>query len=87
MYNQINDNLDFSSHAVKNLECKSLDEYENLHLTLKYTPRSKLGHLSSRACFNCYYPRNGHVLDIPRPLLADEDTETYKEKCLRPIID
>lgn len=43
MFSQINDDIDFSSQTVKDLQCESLNEYENLHLTLKYTRESKLG--------------------------------------------
>lgn len=52
---------------------------------LNHTLDAGLGLLPTRACFNCYYPPSGHILDLPKPDLTRETFGHYDKMCLSRI--
>lgn len=73
----------FDNVTLQGVQCPPLLDASNL--TLTYQSNANLGSLMSEACFNCEYPRGGHVMDIPRPNLTAQSLSEYSARCLAPL--
>ncbi|XP_053637658.1 polycystin-2 [Cherax quadricarinatus] len=82
LYQQVERRKQWDKPDIQDIHCVSVD---NGTIGIIYTEDAGLGNLLSSACFRCQYPRNGYVLDIPKPDLRRETYGHYHKMCLSSV--
>ncbi|XP_045102361.1 uncharacterized protein LOC123498895 [Portunus trituberculatus] len=80
---QIDSEKDLTNMTLNDVQCPPRLNLTNI--TMKYVQDAQLDYLDSQSCFNCKYPLDGYVLDIPRPNATVMPLEEYATQCLAPL--
>lgn len=80
---EIDTERDFKEVTLEGVQCPP--DLISSNITLVYLENAQLGYLESQACFNCKYPLDGYVLDIPRPNITIQSLDEYVTLCLAPL--
>lgn len=52
----------------------------------RYVEDAKVSDVYSITCYRCVYPQNGHVMDLPKPVLTEETLDHFKSMCLLRLV-
>ena len=80
---EIDTERDFTDVTLEGVQCPP--HLNSSNITLKYVKDAQLGYLQTQACFNCKYPLDGYVLDIPRSNVTIQSLADYTTNCLAPL--